>query len=108
MWPDRDGAATSAVVRSPVHSAGERTSASGCSSVGKCPASSWAATAAAAPAAASAGTSARLRVSVAKLLPFVVTTDHRPRLLDSAGLRDRLVPGTAFAHAAKPAQLSLF
>jgi putative DNA modification/repair radical SAM protein len=51
---------------------------------------------------------ARLRVSVAKLLPFVVTADHRPRLLDSNGLRDRLIPGTAFAHAAKPAQLSLF
>jgi putative DNA modification/repair radical SAM protein len=51
---------------------------------------------------------ARLRVSVAKVLPFVVTADHRPRILDSAGLRDRLVPATAFAHAAKPVQMSLF
>lgn len=51
---------------------------------------------------------ARLRVSVAKVLPFAVTADHRPRILDSAGLRDRLVPHTAFAHAAKPVQMSLF
>lgn len=51
---------------------------------------------------------ARLRVSLAKVLPFVVTADHRPRILDSAGLRDRLVPATAFAQAAKPVQMSLF
>jgi predicted DNA-binding helix-hairpin-helix protein len=51
---------------------------------------------------------ARLRVSVAKVLAFVVTADHRPRLLDGAGLRDRLVPETAFARAAKPMQMSLF
>ena len=51
---------------------------------------------------------ARLRVSLAKVLPFVVTADHRPRLLDSGGLRDRLIPATAFAQAAKPVQMSLF
>jgi len=51
---------------------------------------------------------ARLRVSLAKVLPFVVTADHRPRLLDSAGLRDRLIPATAFAQAARPVQMSLF
>jgi putative DNA modification/repair radical SAM protein len=51
---------------------------------------------------------ARLRVSLAKVLPFVVTADHRPRGLDDAALRDRLLPATAFAHAAKPRQLSLF
>ncbi|MGG5811893.1 putative DNA modification/repair radical SAM protein [Falsiroseomonas sp. CW058] len=51
---------------------------------------------------------ARLRVSLAKVLPFVVTADHRPRLLDSAGLRGLVVPRTAFAAAARPAQLSLF
>jgi putative DNA modification/repair radical SAM protein len=51
---------------------------------------------------------ARLRVSLPKVTPFIVIDDHRPRLLDSAGLRDRLIPGTAFAHAAKPVQMSLF
>jgi predicted DNA-binding helix-hairpin-helix protein len=59
---------------------------------------------------------ARLRVSVAKLLPFIVTDDHRPRLLDSNGLRERLIPGTVFASAAgggirasaRPVQMSLF
>jgi predicted DNA-binding helix-hairpin-helix protein len=51
---------------------------------------------------------ARLRVSLSKVLPFIVTADHRPRLLDSAGLRDRLIPATAFAQAAKPVQMSLF
>jgi putative DNA modification/repair radical SAM protein len=51
---------------------------------------------------------ARLRVSLARVLPFVVTADHRPRLLDGAGLRDRLIPATAFAQAAKPVQMSLF
>jgi putative DNA modification/repair radical SAM protein len=51
---------------------------------------------------------ARLRVSLAKVLPFVVTADHRPRGLDGAALRERLVPATAFVHAATPRQLSLF
>ncbi len=51
---------------------------------------------------------ARLRVSLGKVLPFVVTADHRPRGLDGAGLRGLLVPATAFAAAARPAQLSLF
>jgi putative DNA modification/repair radical SAM protein len=51
---------------------------------------------------------ARLRVSLAKVLPFVVTADHRPRGLDDAALRDRLMPATAFSQAAKPRQLSLF
>jgi hypothetical protein len=47
-------------------------------------------------------------VSLPKILPFIVTADHRPRILDSAGLRDRLIPATAFAQAAKPVQMSLF
>jgi putative DNA modification/repair radical SAM protein len=51
---------------------------------------------------------ARLRVSLPKVLPFVVTADHRPRILDSSGLRERLIPATAFAQAAKPVQMSLF
>jgi putative DNA modification/repair radical SAM protein len=51
---------------------------------------------------------ARLRVSLARVLPFVVTADHRPRILDSGGLRDRLIPATVFAKAAKPMQMSLF
>ncbi len=51
---------------------------------------------------------ARLRLSLPKLLPFIVTPDHRPRGLDADGLRDRLVPATAFAAAARPAQMSLF
>ncbi|WP_237216621.1 putative DNA modification/repair radical SAM protein [Falsiroseomonas oryziterrae] len=51
---------------------------------------------------------ARLRVSIAKVAPFVVTDDHRPRLLDAGDLRDRLIPATAFAHAARPVQMSLF
>jgi putative DNA modification/repair radical SAM protein len=59
---------------------------------------------------------ARLHVSVAKVTPFIVTADHRPRILDSAGLRERLIPGTAFALAARgaghasarPVQMSLF
>jgi putative DNA modification/repair radical SAM protein len=59
---------------------------------------------------------ARLRVSIPKVAPFIVAADHRPRLLDSAGLRDRLIPATAFAVAAggaghasaKPVQMSLF
>lgn len=51
---------------------------------------------------------ARLRVSLPRLLPFIVTPDHRPRGLDGSGLRNRLLPATAFAQAAKPTQLSLF
>lgn len=51
---------------------------------------------------------ARLRVSLPKVTPFVVTDDHRPRLLDSAGLRERIVPHTAFAQAVRPVQMSLF
>jgi putative DNA modification/repair radical SAM protein len=35
---------------------------------------------------------ARLRVSLAKLLPFVVLPDHRPRGLDAPGLEARLRP----------------
>jgi len=56
---------------------------------------------------------ARLRVSVAKLAPFVVTDDHRPHLLDAGDLRSRLIPSTAFAsaglgRAGRPVQMSLF
>ncbi len=51
---------------------------------------------------------ARLRVSLARVLPFLVTAAHRPRALDDAGLRETLIPATAFAQAAKPRQLSLF
>ena len=54
------------------------------------------------------GDLARLRLPVAKLLPFVVTADHLPRaaVLDGAGLRALVAPRTGFAPA--PAQLSLF
>ena len=51
---------------------------------------------------------ARLRVSLAKVLPFILLPGHRARGLDAPGLRGLLVPGTAFARAARPAQLSLF
>jgi len=51
---------------------------------------------------------ARLRVSLPRVTPFIVTADHRPRLLDSASLRGRLLPATAFAQAARPVQMSLF
>lgn len=57
---------------------------------------------------------ARLRVSLAKVLPFVVTADHTPRGLEAPGLRRLLVPETRFAgagglrQATRPAQLSLF
>jgi putative DNA modification/repair radical SAM protein len=50
---------------------------------------------------------ARLRVSIAKVSPFVICADHRPRLLDSGDLRARLLPATAFARAAKPVQMTL-
>jgi putative DNA modification/repair radical SAM protein len=51
---------------------------------------------------------ARLRVPLAKVLPFVVLADHRPRGLEATGLRRLLLPQTAFTRAARPAQLSLF
>jgi putative DNA modification/repair radical SAM protein len=63
---------------------------------------------------------ARLRLPLAKLLPFLVTADHRPqaRLLDSADLRARIAPESRFAAsaaasaslapAARPRQLALF
>ena len=51
---------------------------------------------------------ARLRVSLAKVLPFILLPGHRARGLEAPGLRGLLVPGTAFARAARPAQLSLF
>jgi putative DNA modification/repair radical SAM protein len=51
---------------------------------------------------------ARLRVPMARALPFLVLPDHRPRNLDSAGLRAAVTPATAFSRAARPAQLSLF
>ncbi|MDN3565568.1 putative DNA modification/repair radical SAM protein [Paeniroseomonas aquatica] len=47
---------------------------------------------------------ARLRLPLAKLLPFLVTADHVPRLLDSAGLRALVAPRTGFG---KPVQLAL-
>jgi putative DNA modification/repair radical SAM protein len=51
---------------------------------------------------------ARLRLPVAKILPFVITADHRPRstVLDGAGLRALVAPQTRFAPAQR--QLSLF
>jgi predicted DNA-binding helix-hairpin-helix protein len=54
---------------------------------------------------------ARLRLSLSKLLPFLVTADHRPRgnLLDRPDLRRLVAPRTsAFAALARPAaQLAL-
>ncbi|MDO9709239.1 putative DNA modification/repair radical SAM protein [Paracraurococcus lichenis] len=52
---------------------------------------------------------ARLRLPLGKLLPFLVTADHRPRggLLDRTDLRARLAPQTAFAARARPQQLAL-
>ncbi|MDB5374319.1 MAG: putative radical methylase protein, partial [Belnapia sp.] len=50
---------------------------------------------------------ARLRLPLAKLLPFLVTADHVPRGLDGLGLRQLVAPRTAFARAAKPVQLAL-
>ena len=51
----------------------------------------------------------RLRLPLAKLLPFLVTADHRPRggLLDRADLRGLVAPRTGFAAQAKPVQLAL-
>ncbi len=47
---------------------------------------------------------ARLRVPTAKLKPFLVTADHRPRLglLDSTDLRRLIAPATSFAAATQP------
>lgn len=51
---------------------------------------------------------ARLRLPLAKLLPFVVTADHRPRrgVLDRVDLRAIVAPETGFA--ARPTQMALF
>ena len=58
---------------------------------------------------------ARLRVSLRKVAPFLLTADHHPNagLLDRADLRARLTPGTGLvaaipALASGPRQLSLF
>ena len=53
---------------------------------------------------------ARLRVSLPKVLPFLITADHRPRpaLLDAPDLRRRLLSETRFTAVAKPSQLALF
>jgi putative DNA modification/repair radical SAM protein len=52
---------------------------------------------------------ARLRLPLGKLLPFLVTADHRPRggLLDRADLRLIVAPRTGFAAPARPVQLAL-
>jgi predicted DNA-binding helix-hairpin-helix protein len=52
---------------------------------------------------------ARLRLPLAKLLPFLVTADHRPHggLLDRADLRRIVAPRTGFAALARPVQLAL-
>jgi putative DNA modification/repair radical SAM protein len=52
---------------------------------------------------------ARLRVPLRKVSPFLVAPDHRPPAgqIDALGLRRMLLPGSAFARAARPAQLSL-
>jgi putative DNA modification/repair radical SAM protein len=51
----------------------------------------------------------RLRLPLAKLLPFLVTADHHPRggLLDRADLRRIVAPRTGFAAQARPVQLAL-
>jgi predicted DNA-binding helix-hairpin-helix protein len=56
------------------------------------------------------GDLARLKLPMAKLLPFIVTADHRPRggTLDRADLRALVAADTAFAAAVRPAQLALF
>ena len=38
---------------------------------------------------------ARLRIPLRRALPFIVTDDHRPALLDATGLRDRVAPARA-------------
>ena len=52
---------------------------------------------------------ARLGVGLRKAMPFLVTADARGAApgLDSFDLRQRLLPRSAFAQAAKPTQLSL-
>jgi putative DNA modification/repair radical SAM protein len=52
---------------------------------------------------------ARLKLPLGKLLPFLVTADHRPRgdLLDRVDLRRIVAPQTGFAMRAKPRQLAL-
>ncbi|WP_043359550.1 putative DNA modification/repair radical SAM protein [Belnapia sp. F-4-1] len=47
---------------------------------------------------------ARLRLPLAKLLPFLVTADHRPRVTDRLDLRALVAPRTGFA---KPVQMAL-
>ncbi|ONG43243.1 putative DNA modification/repair radical SAM protein [Pseudoroseomonas deserti] len=55
------------------------------------------------------GELAGLRVPLKKVAPFVTAPDHRPPpgQLDSMNLREQLRPGSRFARAARPAQLSL-
>ncbi|TCZ58781.1 putative DNA modification/repair radical SAM protein [Roseicella aquatilis] len=52
---------------------------------------------------------ARLRLPLAKLLPFLVTADHHPRggVLDRADLRTLVAPRSEFAARAAPRQLVL-
>jgi len=51
----------------------------------------------------------RLRVPLAKVLPFVELADHRPgKALDDASLQRRLAEAARGAHAAAPRQASLF
>ena len=47
---------------------------------------------------------ARLRLPLGKLLPFLVTEDHRPRVTDRLDLRALVAPRTGFA---KPVQMAL-
>ncbi|MBL6455992.1 putative DNA modification/repair radical SAM protein [Belnapia sp. T6] len=47
---------------------------------------------------------ARLRLPLSKLLPFLVTADHRPRVTDRLDLRALVAPRTGFA---RPVQMSL-
>ncbi|MEN0076870.1 MAG: biotin synthase, partial [Paracraurococcus sp.] len=51
----------------------------------------------------------RLRLPLAKLLPFLVTADRHPRagLLDRADLRQMLAPRAGLAAAARPRQMVL-
>jgi len=51
----------------------------------------------------------RLRVPLAKVLPFVELADHRPgKALDDTALQRRLAEAARGAHAAAPRQASLF
>jgi predicted DNA-binding helix-hairpin-helix protein len=38
---------------------------------------------------------ARLKIPLRRTLPFIITADHTPTLLDAAGLRDRTAPARA-------------